>query len=215
MRKKPTHVYIIECLHGSPKRGAVFTSYVGITNNLERRLKEHYRGVGARYTRGHRPQRMCAARLRDLLGGEYGTGEIIEDKMQALPGNTKRAILQAAFGDITIQEASELGLDADRGDFRWFIVWARCPNQCQATFARDPITRRLEVAAMIHLGDEGGFNCPICKGEGGLFLAPTLEDCLIQHDIHFCDDCPEMETCRRPYLELGEDDPDLSEEDDP
>jgi putative endonuclease len=37
------HVYILLCADG--------TLYTGITNNLERRLKEHQTGKGARYTR--------------------------------------------------------------------------------------------------------------------------------------------------------------------
>lgn len=40
-------VYILEC---SDK-----TLYTGITNNLERRLKHHNEGKGAKYTRGRRP----------------------------------------------------------------------------------------------------------------------------------------------------------------
>ena len=40
-------VYILKCADGS--------LYTGITNNLERRLTEHNRGDGARYTRGRGP----------------------------------------------------------------------------------------------------------------------------------------------------------------
>jgi putative endonuclease len=40
-------VYILRC---SDK-----TLYTGVTNNIERRVEAHNRGVGAKYTRGRRP----------------------------------------------------------------------------------------------------------------------------------------------------------------
>ena len=40
-------VYILKCNDG--------TLYTGITNNLERRLKAHEAGKGAKYTRGRGP----------------------------------------------------------------------------------------------------------------------------------------------------------------
>jgi putative endonuclease len=40
-------VYILRC--------ADQTLYTGITNDIERRLSEHNRGVGAKYTRGRTP----------------------------------------------------------------------------------------------------------------------------------------------------------------
>jgi len=44
---EPCYVYIIECGDG--------TFYTGQTNDVERRLKEHRNGTGARYTRGRKP----------------------------------------------------------------------------------------------------------------------------------------------------------------
>jgi putative endonuclease len=43
----PWHVYIIECKDGK--------LYTGITNNLERRIKEHNSGNGCRFTRCRTP----------------------------------------------------------------------------------------------------------------------------------------------------------------
>lgn len=40
-------VYILECSDGS--------LYTGITNNLEKRMQEHEKGAGAKYTRGKAP----------------------------------------------------------------------------------------------------------------------------------------------------------------
>lgn len=41
------YIYIVRCIDNS--------LYIGITNNLERRLGQHNKGKGARYTRGRRP----------------------------------------------------------------------------------------------------------------------------------------------------------------
>lgn len=43
-------VYILECRDG--------TLYTGITDNLEKRLKAHNEGKGAKYTRGRGPVRL-------------------------------------------------------------------------------------------------------------------------------------------------------------
>ena len=43
-------VYILECGDG--------TLYTGITDDLERRLKAHSRGKGAKYTRGRGPLKL-------------------------------------------------------------------------------------------------------------------------------------------------------------
>ncbi|PTX55216.1 putative endonuclease [Melghirimyces profundicolus] len=47
MPKNEYVLYILECGDG--------TLYTGITNNLEKRLKQHRRGSGAKYTRGRGP----------------------------------------------------------------------------------------------------------------------------------------------------------------
>ena len=41
------YVYIIECSDGS--------LYTGWTNNLDKRIKKHQAGIGAKYTRGRLP----------------------------------------------------------------------------------------------------------------------------------------------------------------
>jgi len=47
MKDTVWYVYILRCLDKS--------FYTGITNNLERRLKEHNTGNGAKYTKGRKP----------------------------------------------------------------------------------------------------------------------------------------------------------------
>lgn len=41
------YTYVIECENG--------TYYKGKTNNLERRMQEHFSGKGAKYTKEHKP----------------------------------------------------------------------------------------------------------------------------------------------------------------
>ena len=42
-------VYVLSCNHNSK-----ITTYVGYTNNLEKRLDSHNKGKGAKFTRGRR-----------------------------------------------------------------------------------------------------------------------------------------------------------------
>jgi len=43
-------VYIVECSDG--------TLYTGISNNIDKRIREHNLGSGSRYTRGRRPVKL-------------------------------------------------------------------------------------------------------------------------------------------------------------
>ena len=45
------YIYIIECNDNS--------LYTGYTTDVERRVKEHNQGQGAKYTRGRRPVKLC------------------------------------------------------------------------------------------------------------------------------------------------------------
>jgi putative endonuclease len=46
------YVYIVECSDG--------TLYTGISNNIDKRIREHNSGIGARYTKGRRPVKLLA-----------------------------------------------------------------------------------------------------------------------------------------------------------
>ena len=48
---KPWYVYILQCGDG--------TLYTGITDDVQRRLKAHQTGKGAKYTRGRGPLKLC------------------------------------------------------------------------------------------------------------------------------------------------------------
>ena len=43
-------VYILQCIDGS--------FYTGSTNDVEKRLKAHFAGLGAKYTKSHKPVRL-------------------------------------------------------------------------------------------------------------------------------------------------------------
>lgn len=43
-------VYILRCIDGS--------YYIGSTNNVAKRVKEHLDGKGGRYTRSHKPEKL-------------------------------------------------------------------------------------------------------------------------------------------------------------
>jgi len=54
----PYYVYIILCTDGS--------FYTGYTKNIDKRLRMHENGKGARYTRMHKPQRIAYLELFDM-----------------------------------------------------------------------------------------------------------------------------------------------------
>lgn len=54
-------VYILECSDTS--------LYTGITNDLERRLEEHRRGRGSKYTKHRRPLRVRYTEYQNTRGG--------------------------------------------------------------------------------------------------------------------------------------------------
>ena len=53
-------IYIVKC--------ADDTLYCGITNNLERRIKQHNEGKGAKYTRGRGPVALVKSFSRETKG---------------------------------------------------------------------------------------------------------------------------------------------------
>lgn len=54
------HVYLLECADGS--------LYCGITNDLDRRVKRHNQGSGAKYTRSRRPVKLVWSEFVGPLG---------------------------------------------------------------------------------------------------------------------------------------------------
>jgi len=64
-----------------------FTYYCGCTNNLDRRLKAHNAGKGARYTKARLPVRLIISRgpmsHGDALRLEYAIKRLPRDQKQA------------------------------------------------------------------------------------------------------------------------------------
>jgi putative endonuclease len=75
-------VYLVECADG--------TLYTGIARDVARRVAQHNRGTGARYTRGRGPVTVVAQR------GPLSRGEALrlERAVKATPRERKRAALE-------------------------------------------------------------------------------------------------------------------------
>ena len=81
------YIYILECSDG--------TFYTGITNNIEKRLKTHREGKGAKYTRTRLPLTLlCFTTVKtksEALKYEY--------KIKQLPKNKKVEFLNNIKGE--------------------------------------------------------------------------------------------------------------------
>ncbi len=80
----PYQVYIIRCCDG--------TYYTGQTTDLDKRLRSHNRGRGARYTRGRGPVQLVyhvgVATLREAF--------ILEHKIKRMSRTAKEKLITAA-----------------------------------------------------------------------------------------------------------------------
>ena len=81
--EQPWFVYIMECSDGS--------FYTGVTNDIERRQKQHNEGTASRYTRSRRPvilryQELCGSRSQALIR---------ECSLRLLSRNEKEALVNA------------------------------------------------------------------------------------------------------------------------
>ena len=79
----PWHIYIVQCRDSK--------LYTGITNNLERRIKDHNRGAGGRFTKCRRPVKLmhseeCSTRPEALKR---------EAQIKRLPRPKKIALFKA------------------------------------------------------------------------------------------------------------------------
>ncbi|MDR0568392.1 MAG: GIY-YIG nuclease family protein [Spirochaetaceae bacterium] len=76
------YTYILECNDGS--------YYVGSTNNIQRRLKEHQTGKGARYTRSHKPVQLAYVEEYSSLSEAYRR----EKELQRWKHGKKKALIE-------------------------------------------------------------------------------------------------------------------------
>ena len=75
-------IYILQCADGS--------FYTGITNDLEKRLKAHHAGTGAKYTRGRGPLTVVHTESRVSKGAALRR----EIAIKNLPRAGKQALLK-------------------------------------------------------------------------------------------------------------------------
>ncbi|MCP4680050.1 MAG: GIY-YIG nuclease family protein [Deltaproteobacteria bacterium] len=80
------HVYILECADGS--------LYTGVTIDLERRVGEHNRGVGAKYTIGRRPVQLVYS---ERVGSRSEAGRR-EYAIKRLSRSQKLSLIRASSG---------------------------------------------------------------------------------------------------------------------
>ena len=80
-RKDPWFLYMLRCKDG--------TFYTGITNDLDRRLKKHNAGKGARYTRARRPVKII---YRETLKSRT-QALVRECAVKAFSRKTKEALI--------------------------------------------------------------------------------------------------------------------------
>ncbi|WP_188499212.1 GIY-YIG nuclease family protein [Pullulanibacillus pueri] len=77
-------VYILECADG--------TYYTGYTNNLEKRLRAHEQGKGAKYTRGRGP-------LKLIYHETFMTKEAAMSREYAIKRMNRQAKVQLVKGE--------------------------------------------------------------------------------------------------------------------
>ena len=82
MNEKNWVVYLLRCSDGS--------LYCGVSNNVEKRMIEHNSGMGAKYTRSHRPVALVVT-SRDMSKGDALK---LEYQIKKLPADQKIAELE-------------------------------------------------------------------------------------------------------------------------
>lgn len=87
-------VYLVECRDGS--------LYCGISNDVDRRVKAHNAGRGARYTRSRGQVKL----VWRMLIGTRSKAMRVESKLKKLPRSTK---LRLAAGEIMLHPLNLLG----------------------------------------------------------------------------------------------------------
>ncbi|MBM7588171.1 putative endonuclease [Bacillus pakistanensis] len=78
-KSKETHIfYVLECKDGS--------YYGGYTTNIDRRIKEHNEGKGAKYTRARKPVELVHSRgyssKREAMQAEYAFKQLSRIKKE-------------------------------------------------------------------------------------------------------------------------------------
>ena len=82
MSEKNWSVYLLRCSDNS--------LYCGVSNNIAKRIAEHNSGLGAKYTRSHRP----VALVVTSRGMSKGDAFKLEHQIKKLPADQKIADLE-------------------------------------------------------------------------------------------------------------------------
>jgi predicted GIY-YIG superfamily endonuclease/catechol 2,3-dioxygenase-like lactoylglutathione lyase family enzyme len=95
---KPWHVYVLRCADG--------TLYTGITNDLDKRIKAHNEGHGARYTRSRRPVEVVYSEPAE----SRSAATLREAEIKRMPRRRKVAMIAASQARhvLTILAVSDL-----------------------------------------------------------------------------------------------------------
>jgi putative endonuclease len=78
------HVYMLRCADG--------TLYTGVTNDLDRRVSAHQKGVGARYTRSRRPVTLVYSEV----AADRSAAQRREMEIKRMPVASKRHLVNRA-----------------------------------------------------------------------------------------------------------------------
>lgn len=89
------YVYIVRCKDD--------TLYTGITKNLQKRIKEHNKGKGAKYTRGRFPVRLCY--VEEGAGVSWALKR--EREIKRLSRSRKQALIEKMKGEAFIAGTKE------------------------------------------------------------------------------------------------------------
>ncbi|MEG0808202.1 MAG: GIY-YIG nuclease family protein [Alistipes sp.] len=79
------YLYILRCKNG--------TFYVGSTVNIDKRLQEHQAGVGANYTRRHRPVKLVYLQHYPCIATAFH----IEQQLHKWSHSKKQALIEGNF----------------------------------------------------------------------------------------------------------------------
>lgn len=91
------YVYIVKCKDG--------TYYTGYTNNLEKRIKLHNKGKGAKYTRDRRPVKLVWKKEYKQFKSAFKTERVIK----GLTRKQKESLVKGRRLDKVLEEAKKYG----------------------------------------------------------------------------------------------------------
>ena len=95
VRKSKYWVYIVQCSDG--------TYYTGYTNDLEKRLREHNSGKGAKYTRDRKPVKLVWKKEYKYFKKAF----LMERRIKSLTRLQKESLVSGKRLDKVLEEAKK------------------------------------------------------------------------------------------------------------